>query len=38
MRNFEDDCVTDGSTGKVAVWGSYLFMKYDVFIQNAKFF
>ena len=35
--NFEGDCVPNGSTGKVATWeGSYLFMKYDVFRQNAK--
>ena len=40
--HFEDDCVPNGSTGKVAGWGggggSYLFMKYDVFRQNADFF
>ena len=36
--NFEDDCVPNGSTSKVAAWGgSYLFMKYDVFRQNAFF-
>ena len=36
--NFEGDCEQNGSTGKVASWGdSYLFMKYDVFIQNAEF-
>ena len=38
-RNFENDCVLNGSTGKVAAWGgSYLFMKYDIFKQNADFF
>ena len=37
--HFEDDCVPNGSTGKVAAWvGSYLFMKYDVFRQNGDFF
>ena len=40
--NFENDCVPNGSTDKVAAWGggggSYLFMQYDVFKQNADFF
>ena len=35
--NFEGDCEQNGFTGKVATWG-FLFMKYDVFIQNAEFF
>ena len=36
---FEDDCEPNSSTGKVAAWGgSYLFMKCDVFRQNADFF
>ena len=37
--NFEGDCVPNGSSGIVATWGDfYLFMKYDVFRQNAEFF
>ena len=30
-RNFEDDCVLNGTTGKVAV------IKHDIFKQNAVF-
>ena len=33
--NFKDDCVPNGSTGKVAAWGgSYFFMIYDVFFER----
>ena len=35
--NFEDDCVPNGSTGKVAHGCSYLSKNYDVFRQNAVF-
>ena len=38
--HFEDDCVPNGSSDKIAAWGggSSLFMKYDVFRQSADFF
>ena len=38
-ETFEDVCVPNGTTGKVATCGgSYLFMQYDVFSQNADLF
>ena len=36
--NFDDNRMPNGTTGKVAAWCSYLFMKYDVFRQNVGLF